>query len=165
VPAVSTRCRMCGASLDASSKVEDEEEGNRKSGRVRQRTMSSNADNQMASTRDHARDDNPEAEDPIGGVAEQGFGDSVENDDADTDVDDPLSAYIEEVDISDDNLTGEVEKLDPIGLLDPEPEAADDVTSFVPEDVPQDESPASEVVEEAPEKTAGVTKSDCRKWG
>lgn len=38
VPAVSTRCRMCGASLDAASDESAEQDD--KSSRVRQRTMS-----------------------------------------------------------------------------------------------------------------------------
>lgn len=40
VPAVSTRCRMCGATLDASAKPEESGEDEKRSGRVRQHTMS-----------------------------------------------------------------------------------------------------------------------------
>ncbi|NDC37773.1 MAG: hypothetical protein EBZ48_06940, partial [Proteobacteria bacterium] len=40
VPAISTRCRMCGATLEASAAAEEGEQEPRKSGRVRQRTMS-----------------------------------------------------------------------------------------------------------------------------
>ncbi|MBN8548295.1 MAG: FHA domain-containing protein [Deltaproteobacteria bacterium] len=40
VPAVSTRCRMCGAGLDASGEGEEADKDQKKSGRVRQRTMS-----------------------------------------------------------------------------------------------------------------------------
>ncbi len=49
VPAVSTRCRMCGAGLDASAKAEDDAGDDSKSQRVRQKTMSA-PDNEMSST-------------------------------------------------------------------------------------------------------------------
>lgn len=90
VPAVSTRCRMCGASLDAAGKTQDEDDATRKSGRVRQRTMSTKQDDALAEARDRARRASlPGQED---GKAEL----DREGDDGEFDEADPLSAYLEE---------------------------------------------------------------------
>lgn len=91
VPAVSTRCRMCGASLDTSVKSEDGADDDKKSGRVRQRTMSDRKTG-FASAVSKLREESSSgaADEP---VQSKGAG----ADDNGAAVDDPLSAYIEEV--------------------------------------------------------------------
>ncbi len=97
VPAVSTRCRMCGASLDVDNPTKDEEETVRKnSGRVRQRTMSDGDDEMMRAKNmvreaiSHDFDDQQEHEENVAAEEE-----------ADNSFIDPLSAYIEEMDVDD----------------------------------------------------------------
>jgi hypothetical protein len=88
VPASSKTCRMCGAALDAGGKGDDASGEARRSGRVRQRTMSSGTD-ELNSTVHKIREEmgveaqaaKPEATSAI---------DPLESDD-------PLSAYIEEI--------------------------------------------------------------------
>ena len=90
VPAVSTRCRMCGASLDVDNPTKEEEAPVRKSsGRVRQRTMS-DGDDEMARAKDIAKE-----------AISQDFNDFEEENESDNDFNDPLSAYIEEMDVDD----------------------------------------------------------------
>ena len=58
VPAVSTRCRMCGASLEpAAGGVTPEEESEKAPSRVRQRTASTQTDSEFAETRDKLREE------------------------------------------------------------------------------------------------------------
>lgn len=113
VPAVSTRCRMCGAGLDASGETEGADSDQKKSGRVRQRTMSqpqSELNSAVAKLRSseavsaappppgepapaavvHAAPPPPAPE-----VKEEPSDEPILN--VDEDLSDPLSAYIEEV--------------------------------------------------------------------
>lgn len=57
VPAVSTRCRMCGATLDAAA-ASDDADKEKKSGRVRQRTMSA-PDSELSAAASQVREDAP----------------------------------------------------------------------------------------------------------
>ena len=82
VPAVSSRCRMCGATLDSLDQAEEPQaEDLQKSGRVRQRTMSKPND-VLSQTASELRD-------------EGGGGDSTES--AEDAFEDPLQDYVEEV--------------------------------------------------------------------
>ena len=92
VPAVSTRCRMCGASLDATSQSEDETP--QKSGRVRQHTLSTQVNKDLAEMTDQIRENANEAADS------EMFGKESSEE---IPVEDPLSAYIEEVEVSGDD--------------------------------------------------------------
>lgn len=56
VPAVSTRCRMCGATLDNGADAAGQESGSPKSGRVRQRTISQSR-NELTQTANRIRDE------------------------------------------------------------------------------------------------------------
>lgn len=87
VPAVSTRCRMCGASLDAASKPDAAATDPRKSGRVRQRTMSAPRTPLNEVAEEIRKAESPEA--PFETGAEQ-----------DLTGEDPLGAYIEEVEVT-----------------------------------------------------------------
>ncbi len=90
VPASSKTCRMCGAALEAGAKGEDPSSESRRSGRVRQRTMSTAADELNSAVHkireEMGIDATPSSAAPIAPPAEA---DGPE---------DPLSAYIEEVD-------------------------------------------------------------------
>lgn len=146
VPAVSTRCRMCGAALDAAAKSEGSAEMDpRKSGRVRQRTMST-PQTPLAEAADEIRRADA-VEEPM---------------ESEAGAVDPLSAYIEEVDIHEETLEAEVgmsepavssesnghemaaEELDVAAPLEPEPES-----SMMIEPEESFESPAA-LIEEAP---------------
>lgn len=61
VPAVSTRCRMCGATLDRSEESEELQHEHKPTGRVRQRTMSQ-PDNEVQDAAGQLRDQETEAE-------------------------------------------------------------------------------------------------------
>lgn len=114
VPAVSTRCRMCGAGLDASGEGEDAEKDQKKSGRVRQRTMSQAQSELNAAVSKLRASEGSTAPAPAAPVAPVMAAAPVEppapaqpvqqariipemNLTADSSLDDPLSAYIEEV--------------------------------------------------------------------
>ncbi|MCB0332782.1 MAG: FHA domain-containing protein [Bdellovibrionales bacterium] len=100
VPAVSTRCRMCGASLDTEADMQGEETPaqDEASGRVRQRTMSQGKSN-LTSTAEQIREEMEEIDDSL---EEEDLEDDLEMDSDydDGPLDDPLSGYIEEVDES-----------------------------------------------------------------
>ncbi|NLF24983.1 MAG: FHA domain-containing protein [Deltaproteobacteria bacterium] len=117
VPAVSTRCRMCGASLDTSSKSDEDDKATKKSGRVRQRTMSSKSDSSVAEVRDQIRADYGKDEEvPSDGV---GVDEELEEDFS---ADDPLSAYLEEVEAEDSAEKNQVEeKLEPASTMEEAP--------------------------------------------
>lgn len=90
VPAVSTRCRMCGATLDASNKLEETEEQKRAQSRVRQRTMSQPS-SELTDTASQLRQ------------GEAGAAESLDPmTDPETLGDDPLGAYIEELEVQDE---------------------------------------------------------------
>lgn len=98
VPASQTRCRMCGASLDASGKVEEGDKGvDAKAPRVKQRTMSQ-PKGELAAALGQIREENTGASAPkvAAPVAPSAAEDDYEREDLP--ADDPLSAYIEEVD-------------------------------------------------------------------
>jgi hypothetical protein len=85
VPAVSTRCRMCGATLDATAADEGDKE--KKSGRVRQRTMSA-PDSELSATASQVREEAPPPPPPSSSGAS-----------AATDLeDDPLGDYLDSID-------------------------------------------------------------------
>lgn len=86
VPAISTRCRMCGASLDSSGKPEDQEAESRKQSRVRQRTMSQPR-SELTSAAGQIRQEH--VEDPVDAVSA-----APESEVA---ADDPLGSFIQEV--------------------------------------------------------------------
>ena len=56
VPAISTRCRMCGATIDASSKPDAAERDPKQASRVRQRTMSQ-PENELSATAGKIREE------------------------------------------------------------------------------------------------------------
>ena len=117
IPAVSTRCRMCGASLDSTSE-RPEEPAQKPSARVRQRTMSTAGDAELEQTRDRIREDEVVS-------ATQQVAD-VSNDDP-MQLDDPLSAYIEELEVEiPDDSEGEMEddSIVAIGAEDETPQFA-----------------------------------------
>ena len=88
VPAVSTRCRMCGATLDASQASDAGSDAKEKSGRVRQKTMSA-PPNAVANFGAAAAESIPTAPTPV----------SASPAISEMDEDDPLSAYMEEVEV------------------------------------------------------------------
>lgn len=95
VPAVSTRCRMCGATLDAAAAQNSESE-QKSSSRVRQRTMSQ-PQSELTSAVGKLREEFSEPE-----AAEATSSDPVM-------ATDPLSAYVEEVEVGEsDDLDDEV---------------------------------------------------------
>jgi len=96
VPAVSTRCRMCGASLESGDELADEESKEPASSRVRQRTMSK-PKSQLSSAVNKLREefdaiDSSEEEDAIASADQ-----SSPEVDGEDDFEDPLSDYIDEV--------------------------------------------------------------------
>jgi len=95
VPAVSTRCRMCGAALDASQKREEPEPVERSS-RVRQRTISQ-PENELSSAVERLRGEAVEA--TSGGEVEAPTIDGQNSAESELNNVDPLSAYIEEVEV------------------------------------------------------------------
>lgn len=109
VPAVSTRCRMCGAGLDASGESDDADKDQKKSGRVRQRTMS------QAQSELNAAVSKLRAAEAVGSSAAESTPPSAvvppAANSAAAEVsaapieseEDPLSAYIEEVDETEQN--------------------------------------------------------------
>lgn len=121
VPAVSTRCRMCGAALDPAAAGADESSA-QSGGRVRQRTMSSKADSEVAEATEKLREEHT--------VEEL----EVRPDEAEVPFDDPLSAYIEEVDV----LEEEMASVDPVYETESEPEPELQTEEPVPT---EDESP------------------------
>ena len=80
VPAVSTRCRMCGASLDAAA-AQGEGGEPRAAGRVRQRTMSTTPQSEFGQAVDRLRDE-------VNTGSTEGA--------ASTEYDDPLALYSEQ---------------------------------------------------------------------
>lgn len=86
IPAVSKVCRMCGADL-SSGGSRAEEDNARKSGRVRQRTMSQSSEELAQAAHQLRADFTPSAAEA-----------SLEEGVADGSSIDPLSAYIEEID-------------------------------------------------------------------
>lgn len=95
VPAMSTRCRMCGAALEMGNKNEDAEKEKRAS-RIRQRTMSETAPEDVSDALNRVREEPPPA------VATS-FAPPVSNGAERVDAgqqEDPLAAYIEEVEVA-----------------------------------------------------------------
>lgn len=87
VPAAQTKCRMCGASLDTSgsdAKSETHDQEAAKPGRVKQRTMFG-AKSELSSAAGQVRDEVPLGAEPVHTAAKE------------APADDPLSAYVEEV--------------------------------------------------------------------
>lgn len=141
VPAVSTRCRMCGAALDPAAGGADESSA-QSGGRVRQRTMSSKADSEVAEATEKLREEHVDELQASPGEAEVPF-------------DDPLSAYIEEVDV----LEEEMASVDPVYEAEPEPEPereaeepapAEDESPFAMEAPEPELEPAAEAAVEEP---------------
>lgn len=96
VPAVSTRCRMCGASLDAAA-TQAEGGENRAAGRVRQRTMSTTPQSEFGQAVDRLRDE-------VNTGSTEGA--------AGTEYDDPLALYSEDAEASAGETSGEVTSQD-----------------------------------------------------
>lgn len=92
VPALSKACRMCGASLDGVTKGEEQE---KKSGRVRQRTMSQPQEVISATVNKIREELKGTAGAEVPNV-EPAF-DNAPAEPKDVPFDDPLSAYVEEV--------------------------------------------------------------------
>ena len=86
VPAVSTRCRMCGASLDSSVQSEEKEPPANKASRVRQRTMSGANSEELKQVREALKTKHGEKIDR----------EELQSDAPDQ-LEDPLSAYLNEV--------------------------------------------------------------------
>ena len=151
VPAVSTRCRMCGASLDASAGMEEEEHP-KTSGRVRQRTMSSQKDQEMSMTRDLIREESAQA-----GARKAPAASPVEPEPDEEDdellADDPLSAYIEEVEVEgeggDDDDHEDVDEDD--FPLEPAPAVSKAAPQREPEPEPEPEPELEPELELEPE--------------
>lgn len=96
VPGISTRCRMCGATLEAAPPSDESEQEPRKSGRVRQRTMS-DSNGEVETALEQARNDAPppqSATNMIPASSGAPFVEPVEED--------PLSAYMEDLDTLED---------------------------------------------------------------
>lgn len=126
VPAVSTRCRMCGAGLDSLDKLEKEENTAsdlQKSGRVRQRTMSAPSDPLNRAAADLRRDLEESAIPKVANPApseEYSNGEShSENESFD---DDPLGAYVEEI------AESPAKVADPLSMASAEPLQAEEPT-------------------------------------
>ena len=141
VPAVSTRCKMCGASLDFDNEIEGSSTTSSSSGRVRQKTSSilnGNAPEELFA------DDSSQGEEVnLKDGATREFDPNMINQE---DPSDPLSAYIEEVEIE-----GESDESTPLeanqdsDLADFFTDEADDDFSFLDE---VDEVEADDVAEE-----------------
>lgn len=91
VPAVSTRCRMCGATLDAAANEEADKDP--RSGRVRQRTMSE-PNSPLTSTATQMRGDAPPAAPPAPPAADSTAPDIDDFGPAGDIDDDPLGDYL-----------------------------------------------------------------------
>ncbi len=91
VPAVSTRCRMCGATLDAAA-ASDEADKEKKSGRVRQRTMSA-PDSELSAAASQVREDAPPPPPPPPPAPERATP-AIEA----HEEDDPLGDYLDAID-------------------------------------------------------------------
>ncbi len=107
VPAASTRCRMCGAALDSSQKANDADADAKKSGRVRQRTMSQ-PDSEVAAAVERVRQEENSGfqigvSEPLSEEIEKEEEKPVELKHEVPSVDDPLSAYIEEVEVGEES--------------------------------------------------------------
>jgi hypothetical protein len=117
VPAMSTRCRMCGATLDGSQKVDQSPKDATKQGRVRQRTMSNPGDVLNAATEELRNQTNEtpsssvDNDHPVlNGTSQTNATEiSVTMPGAGADegilIDDPLGAYVEEVPVESSGLT------------------------------------------------------------
>ncbi|RMG42590.1 MAG: FHA domain-containing protein [Candidatus Dadabacteria bacterium] len=136
VPAVSTRCRMCGASLEAdggTSQTSGEDQG---IPRVRQKTITTPQKPPIA------------AEDP----------DTADKDvlsDEEKEFEDPLSAFIEEVEVEEEDSASVEEDL--TGEEEPAPQPADELISEPQEQVAsakpateEESTPVNASVEETP---------------
>ena len=142
VPAVSTRCKMCGASLDFDNEIEGSSAASSSSGRVRQKTSSilnGNSPEELL-----ADDSNQGEEVDLREGETQEFDPNMINQE---DAFDPLSAYIEEVEVDGESneTTSPAESKDS-DLADFFSDAdADDDFSFLDE---VEEVEAEEVAEE-----------------
>jgi len=147
VPAMSTRCRMCGSQLDASSEAE-ETEGKDKpvSSRVRQRTMTQPREDLAATVKKLREDVSSEKVNEVeaSGSSKLEAGESAEGALSD---DDPLSAYIEEVE---EEIESEAED----DLFD-----SDDYTDSDSEDENEDEPEDDLDVDDEPDETYEDKKS------
>ncbi|RIL09922.1 MAG: hypothetical protein DCC75_05485 [Proteobacteria bacterium] len=100
VPAISTRCRMCGASLEASggTKPDAAESEAKKSGRIRQHTVMQ-SESELNATAERIREEEGQTKSAAADAEP-----SQELNMHETEIDstaDPLSAYIEEIEIDD----------------------------------------------------------------
>lgn len=180
VPAVSTRCRMCGASLEASEAEEESGEPNQASGRVRQKTISAQRSDvssalDSGSAEEEASADDRSFEAPV--VEEVLEEDPVEEQDVKIDEEDsaelmepeepdfadPLSAYIEEVEEElDDSASDEKDEADITAQgvakasvqdeSDTTEEVAESVEASPVEDLPQPKEEAPPVERKAEPK-------------
>lgn len=118
VPATATKCRICNAALDGAGKLD--EGGDRGGSRVRQRTMSAPSGDLMDAVQ-KLRDEEPSP------MPDEAIGETNGSDEADpvgTTDDDPLGAYLEEVEeggaaSKSANGMSESEGDDDLGLDDP----------------------------------------------
>ncbi len=119
VPAASSRCKMCGASLDVSAQPDQSEEERKKSGRVRQHTMTQDTKTQSSSELNASSEDL------------DGQSDSIEDLD-----DDPFDIF--DMDEEDESMTDDSVKEDPMTASATEESVADaeenPLSSFLPED-------------------------------
>lgn len=155
VPAMSARCRMCGTGLDASAEQEEGEDSS--SGRVRQRTTSTQVNPDLAAATEQIREeseasvqaspalteeqeveDTSEREEDVRSdeiVSESPEEEVLEaSTESETSVDeelDPLSAYVEEVEVASPEAVEEIEE--PAPTEEPAVSAAMEVPSEVAE--------------------------------
>jgi pSer/pThr/pTyr-binding forkhead associated (FHA) protein len=101
VPGISTRCRMCGATLEAAPPSDETDQEPKKSGRVRQRTMS-DSNGEVETALEQARNTTTPATNLAPASSDAPFAEPVEED--------PLSAYMEDLDsLEDEDVPTETE--------------------------------------------------------
>lgn len=139
VPAVSTRCRMCGASLEPeeAAAAEQPAQADEGAGRVRQRTMSK-PKSELSNTVNKIREEISQAEDEL--EAEAPETDTFESQGGEDEIADPLGDYIEE--LPDDEFEAAEELSTEISTAKGEEVAFDDDDSS--EEDPQPAPPAPE---------------------
>ncbi len=110
VPAISTRCRMCGANLESSNRGEGEDKDDTKvGGRVRQRTMSPQGEFTTAIDKIRHEMESAPSEDSSETTEDIG---EVEDSSPPLSTEDPLGAYLEELDTEDEDIDSEDEESD-----------------------------------------------------
>ncbi|WKZ57185.1 MAG: FHA domain-containing protein [Bdellovibrionota bacterium] len=93
VPAMSTRCRMCGAALEVGAKADDGDK-EKKATRIRQRTMSESAPDDVSEALNRVREEPPAPPAPAAAATTNGTEAHTPT------IDDPLADYIEEVEVA-----------------------------------------------------------------